>query len=115
MMLFFEPTVIGSDSCTALFTAKNADTALGTCSLLLHDNVADITAVCLQTDDLSIGEGLLRAALNFAANRGLYMAVFSAGDADAVRRMLPFAEKNGRFQGDIPSLLAGTCGGVDKS
>lgn len=114
-MLFFEPTVINSDSCTARFCAKDGDISIGTCELLLHDNLADITAVSLQTEDLSIGEGLLRAALNFAANRGYYMAVFSAKDADGVGRRLPFEARNGRLQGDIPSLLAGTCGNIDKS
>ena len=114
-MLFFEPTVINSESCTARFTANDGDIRLGICELLLHNNLADITAVSLKTDDLSIGEGLLRAALNFAANRGYYMAVFSAKDAENVRRRLPFEEKNGSFRGDIPSLLAGTCGNIDKS
>ena len=114
-MLFFEPTVINSESCTARFIAKDGDIRLGICELLLHNNLADITAVSLKTDDLSIGEGLLRAALNFAANRGYYMAVFSAKDAEAVQMRLPFEQKNGRLQGDIPSLLAGTCGNIDKS
>lgn len=114
-MLFFEPTVLNSEHCTARFTAKDGDASLGVCELLLHDRLADITAISLQTEDLSIGEGLLRAALNFAANRGYYMAVFSAKDAEAVQRRLPFEQKNGRLQGDIPSLLAGTCGNVDKS
>ena len=113
-MLFFEPTLMNNDTCTAVFTAKDGDTALGTCELLLHDAVADIAAIRLSTEDLSIGEGLLRAALNFAANRGYYMAVCTAKNADAVRARLPFEEKNGRFQNDIPSLLAGTCGNIDK-
>ena len=114
-MLFFEPSVINTDACTARFTAKDGDSECGICELLLHHNLADITRVSLQTSDLSIGEGLLRAALNFAANRGYYMAVFSAKDAEKVRARLPFEEKNGRLQGDIPSLLAGTCGNIDKS
>ena len=113
-MLFFEPTVLNDAACTARFTAKDGDTVLGTCDLLLHDGVADLVAVQLTADDCSVGEGLFRAALNFAANRDYYIGVCSAPDAQDVRARLPFREKDGQWQGDIPSLLMGTCGSIDK-
>jgi len=107
-MLFFRPTVIGDETVTARFDALDGDDLLGTCTLLIHDGVADVTGVC--AGDPEIGEGLVRAALNYAGNQGLYMAVCTAKDADAIVSRLRFEEKDGRLVNDIPSLLMGLCG-----
>ena len=108
-MLFFEPTVLNSEHCTARFTANDGDIRLGICDLLLHNNLADITAVSLKTDDLSIGEGLLRAAYNYAANKGAYWGVCSAENAGEITARLRFETEDGMPQGDIPTLLTGFC------
>ncbi len=109
-MIFFEPTECLSSACTVRFTAKNAEMNLGTCDLLLHDGFADLVSVSMFCSDLSVAEGLMRAALNYAANRGCYMACFSAENAADYRALLPFEEKEGVWRGDIPSLLSGSCG-----
>ena len=109
-MLFFEPQEQNTPFCTVRFSAKDGDKTLGCCDLLLHDAVADVVLIRLDSDDLSIGEGLLRAAFNYAANRGYYIGCCTAPDSDAIRAMLPFVCKDCVWQGDIPSLLAGTCG-----
>ncbi len=108
-MLFFEPTVLNADDCTVRFTAKDGDAALGFCDLLLQNNEADIVACKRIDSDPEIAEGLFRAALNFAANRGCYIAVCSASGADDVRDLLGFEQRDGRWQNDIPSLLTGRC------
>ena len=109
-MIFFEPDEYRSSTCTVRFTAKDGETALGFCDLLLHDGLADVVSVAQVSEDPLIAEGLLRAALNYAANRSYYTARFSALDRDRVRALLPFEQKDGVWQGDIPTLLAGTCG-----
>jgi len=108
-MVFFEPLKTDKPD-TVRFAAKDGEVVLGTCDMVLHDQLADLVSVQLETDDLSIGEGLLRAALNYAANRGYYIAACSAPDADAVRSLLPFKLKNEMWQNDIPTLLRGSCG-----
>lgn len=109
-MIYFKPNVLTTASCTVRFQAIDDDQILGTCDLLLHDDLADIVAVRLNHNDLSVGEGLFRTAYNFAANRGFYIGCCSAADHEAVRSMFPFEWKNGMWRNDIPTLLAGTCG-----
>ena len=106
-MLFFKPTVI--DSATARFDALDGETCLGTCELRIRDGAADVTAI--SADGAETGEGLLRAALNYAANRGVYMAVCSAKGAESITARLPFENRGGVLQNDIPTLLTGSCGG----
>lgn len=108
-MLFFEPTVLNAETCTVRFTAKDGEDVLGNCDLLLRDGEADIAACACLDNDAEIAEGLFRVALNFAANRGCYIAVCSAKGVDAVRDNLGFLQKDGRWQNDIPTLLTGRC------
>ncbi|MBR3552346.1 MAG: hypothetical protein IKN72_03050 [Clostridia bacterium] len=108
-MLFFKPTTVGSDTVTVRFDALDGDICLGSCDLLIHDGAADVTQ--LSAEDAETGEGLLRAALNYAANRGVYMAVCTAKDADAFTSLLPFEDRGGVLTNDIPTLLTGCCGG----
>ncbi|MBR6315022.1 MAG: hypothetical protein IKR49_10370 [Clostridia bacterium] len=108
-MLFFEPTILNTADCTARFTAKDGETVFGSCDLLLHDNVAEIISCDCKDSNPEITEGLFRAALNFAANRGCYIAVCSAEGTDDVRDLLGFLKQNGRWQNDIPTLLTGHC------
>ena len=108
-MLFFEPAILNTADCTARFTAKDDAQIYGSCDLLLHDNVADIVSCQRVVSDPEITEGLFRTALNFAANRGCYIAVCSADGADDVRDLLGFQKRDGRWQNDIPTLLTGHC------
>lgn len=110
-MLFFEPTEIHSAACTVRFTAKDGADVRGICELLLHDGLADVVLCRLSSGDLSVAEGLLRAAFNYAANRGCYIGCFSVPDSDEMRRLLPFEWKHGRWCNDIPTLLRGACRG----
>ena len=108
-MLFFEPTVLNTDDCTVRFSAKDGESLLGSCDLLLRDNEAEIVALNRADNDPETAEGLFRAAHNFAANRGGYITVCSALGADDVRDLLGFEQRDGRWQNDIPTLLTGRC------
>ena len=108
-MLFFKPTTVGSDTVTVRFDALDGEVCRGTCSLLVRDGAADVTQ--LSAEDAETGEGLLRAALNYAANRGVYMAVCTAKDAESITARLPFENRGGVLTNDIPTLLTGRCGG----
>lgn len=66
---------------------------------------------CLECDysDKLLVEGFLRAALNFCANKGAYMAYCSLLEISDVLEHLGFENINGAFSGDIPTLLKGSC------
>ena len=60
-----------------------------------------------------ITEGLIRSALNYAANRGAYTARITAaaqGDNGAVLSRLGFKDENGALTADIPDVLTCACG-----
>lgn len=113
-MLFFKPNEINSDECSASFDALDGDKSLGTCCLLIKDNIADIFSLELLTDDASIGEGLFRTAYNYAANKGVYMGCCTAENAQCVIKRMSFEQKDGVYINDIPTLLTGSCGEFDK-
>ena len=61
------------------------------------------------------GEGLVRSALNFAANRNAYMSRANVGRVEKEPFItLGFEEKNGFYESDIPSALTGSCGHCTK-
>ncbi len=77
-MIFFKPCEVLSAECTALFQAfQNAD-KLGECRLLLNGDTADVYFLEYDEARPEIGEGLLKSAYNYAANRGAYMGTLSA-------------------------------------
>lgn len=59
--------------------------------------------------DKELIEGLLRASLHFAANRGAYIAVCRDKSLKDVLMLLGFTETDGVFSGEIPTLLQGHC------
>lgn len=63
---------------------------------------------CDISDSLSV-EGFVRAALNFCANRGAYMAYCEDERIKSVLLLLGFEKNNGVYCGDIPTLLKGSC------
>lgn len=108
-MIYFAPNIVDTPDCTAYFEALDGETSLGVCKLRIDGVTADVYEIELSDGSAEIGEGLLRAAYNFAANKGAYWGVCSAPDAEAVTKRLRFETVNGRPENDIPTLLSGTC------
>ncbi len=109
-MIFFRPTEVLSEKCTALFEAFQNSDKLGECRLLIDGNTADVCTLVYDITQLEVGEGLLKSAYNYAANRGAYIGTLSANDSGKAHTYLNFKEKDGVLCNDIPSLLAGHCG-----
>ncbi len=109
-MIFFKPTKISTDSCTALFEAFQGADKFGECKLLISGNVGDVYALDYDSTQPEIGEGLLKSAYNYAANHGAYIGTLSAKDDGKAHTYLNFDVKDGLLCNDIPSLLAGHCG-----
>ncbi len=113
-MIYFAPHIVGSADCTAYFEALDGETSLGVCRLRIDGVTADVYEIKLSDGGAEIGEGLLRAAYNFAANKGAYWGVCSAKGAEQVTARLRFETVNGRPENDIPTLLSGSCCPAEK-
>lgn len=113
-MIFFAPHTVESDDCTAYFEALDGETVLASCRLLISGSTADVFELSLNGADAEIGEGLLRASYNYAANKGAYWGVCSAKGAEQVTARLRFETVNGRPENDIPTLLSGSCCPAEK-
>lgn len=83
------------------------ETEVGKCLFKINGLYVDITAVTA-VEEL-IAEGLIRAALNFAANRSCYIARCAAGLSDNVLSRMKFTLKDGLYSAEIPEALTGCC------
>ena len=91
------------------YVALEDDAILGKCLVEVTGYTCAISELVQTGADKLVTEGLVRAALNFAANRGAYLASCSIVQIADVLKMLGFSEENGVFRGEIPELLQGSC------
>ncbi len=99
-----------SDEVNGGYIGFEGDTIIGRCSLFVDGSKVTVKSIDFDKDKPDIGEGLLRAALNFGANRNAYYAYCSCENAIDIMKLMGFEENNGVFSGDIPTLLGGSCG-----
>ncbi len=83
---------------------------IGKCSLFVEGHTVTVKTIDFPSDKPDFGEGLLRAALNFGANRNAYYAYCSCQNAIDIMKLMGFEENDGVYSGDIPTLLGGSCG-----
>lgn len=105
-MIYFRPEINGN---TAVINAVDGESVSGSCKVSVNSYecvLSDITAV---GNDGLLAEGLIRSALNFAANRGAYIAKCSQSEFDGVLKALGFSLEGGEYSGEIPELLKGSC------
>lgn len=91
------------------YVALEDDAILGKCLVEVTGYTCAISELAQTGADKLVTEGLVRAALNFAANRGAYLASCSIVQIADVLKILGFSEENGVFRGEIPELLQGSC------
>lgn len=99
-----------SDEVNGGYVGFEGNEIIGRCSLLVDGQKVIVKTVEFDKDKPDVGEGLLRAALNFGANRNAYYAYCSCENAIEVMKLMGFEENDGVFSGDIPTLLGGSCG-----
>ncbi len=92
------------------YTAFDGDTPVGKALVLTHGTRCTVLRLAAAENDPETRELLLRACLHFAANRGAYFAQCRLLDLEDTLLSLGFREQDGEFSGDIPTLLAGSCG-----
>ena len=89
------------------YIAIDGEEQVGRCLFKIDGMYADLLKI-LAKDDL-IAEGLVRSALNFAANRSCYIARCPEGQADSVLEGLGFKNLSGIYSAEIPEALKGSC------
>ena len=70
--------------------------------------------VSIQAIDAETAEGLMRSALNAAANRDGYNCTYEPEAFRDVAQLLGFRNENGKLVGEIPFLLTGSCCGCNQ-
>lgn len=101
---------IFSDNVNGGYIGYEGNEIIGKCSLLVDGYNVTVKTIDFDKDKPDVGEGLMRAALNFGANRNAYYAFCSCENAIDVMKLMGFEEKDGVYSGDIPTLLGGSCG-----
>ncbi|MBR0541419.1 MAG: hypothetical protein IJK26_04345 [Clostridia bacterium] len=119
-MLYFKP-VTDIDEIKAVYKDKqlSADSARiiaidgdeekGSCYISVDAQKCFLSDIVSEENDDLLVEGLIRSALNFAANRGAYIAVCRECEFKSVLEFLGFENTDGIYQGEIPELLKGSC------
>ena len=100
---------IFADDVNGGYIGYEGDEIIGKCSLFVEEHKVTVKSIEFDKDKPDIGEGLMRAALNFGANRNAYYAYCCCKNAADVMRLMGFEENDGIFSGDIPTLLGGSC------
>lgn len=92
------------------YIGYDGEEIIGKCSLTVDGYKVYVKTIEFASDKPDVGEGLMRSALNFGANRNAYFAYCSCENATEIMKLMGFEEKDGVFSGDIPTLLGGSCG-----
>ena len=119
-MLFFKPeTDIDTikalysdrqfDSECARISAFDGDNEIGSVFISVRSFNCYLSDIEVSDDDALLVEGLIRSALNFAANRGAYIANCADNSYENVLKTLGFKLSEGVYSGEIPELLKGSC------
>ncbi len=104
-MIFFKNTPMADNE--ILFEAMDGEVCLGKCLINIFD-YAEIISLTL-CNDFFIAQGLVKAALNYAAIRNIYMARFTDTSAFGIAKAMNFQLVNGVYESDIPTILMGSC------
>ena len=89
--------------------AEEVENELGSCDVSLEAQKCFLDSVVSKGNDSLLAEGLIRSALNYAANRGAYIAVCKDEKFRSVLELLGFDNNGGEYMGEIPELLRGSC------
>lgn len=94
--------------CAAII-AYDGDAESGKCLISVSSYNCLLSDISADAEDDLLVEGLIRSALNFAANRGAYTAECSENKYDKVLTALGFELNGALYSGEIPELLKGSC------
>ncbi len=93
---------------TVVFTAYENNTASGSACFKLNGYICEIFKVNFG-DKLYLFQGLVRACLNYAAERNAYMGKLTDKDCFDAAKTMNFIFYGENYMNDIPTLLMGMC------
>ncbi|MEG1550711.1 MAG: hypothetical protein RR355_00405 [Oscillospiraceae bacterium] len=105
----FNLTSTDEKSVYGAYIAVEGDKQLGKCIVKIDNMNCEISNLEVEINDELLIEGLLRASLNFAGNRNAYIARCSDEKIKDILLLLGFQKKDDYYEGDIPTLLLGSC------
>ncbi|MGN0520516.1 MAG: hypothetical protein ACI4LB_07215 [Candidatus Fimenecus sp.] len=105
----FPTASLPTDKIVGAYVAEENGFSCGNCMVVIDGQSCEISSLSVPNGDALLTEGLLRSALHFAGNRNAYTAVCRESAFRDTLLLLGFAEKNGVFFGEIPTLLLGSC------
>lgn len=109
LALYFGESGCNTEYPQAGYIAFEADKQIGACLVQIEGYTCTVSEVRAENNDPLVIEGLLRSALNFAGNRNVYIARCTEEEICDVLMLLGFTKKADTYEGDIPTLLAGSC------
>ncbi len=107
-MIFFKPDNNNNNENVRIL-ALDGETDIGSCTVRVNGYECVLSDIYVETDDSLVIEGLIRSALNYAANRNAYTAVCRDEKYSDVLKLLGFEKIGGSYSGEIPELLKGSC------
>ncbi len=104
-MIEFKPNIHGE---SIEYTAVEDGRATGIILLTFHLTACSVKRI--EADNDETAEGLIRSALNAAANRSAYTADYEPEAFRNIAMILGFEQNGDKLTGEIPFLLTGHCG-----
>lgn len=92
---------------SAVLAATNGTDVLGKCLLECREDGVHILAIDFLQEDDSLVDWLMRAAMNYAANRGAYLAFCSLSQYEKILTSLSFEKKGDVYVGEVPEIFKG--------
>ncbi len=89
--------------------AFDGETEVGICSFSIDGFVMTFDSLIADNNDPIITEGLIRSALNYAANRGAYISKVKNGISQQMFEFLGF-KGDDILSAEIPEVLTSGCG-----
>lgn len=105
----FPKAVFNESSLYGAYTSVSESGGTVKCLIKIDGRFCEIQNIVTDYSDKLLTEGLLRAALNFAGNRGAYTAKCCDENISDVLTILGFKKSEEFYEGDIPTLLQGSC------
>ena len=118
-MYYFKPILLDNEKkningvieCKFKYDGYDSNILSGFSECEIKGNYIYIYKLEFPQDKPDFCEGLIRASLNFGANRGAYMGCCIAQNSIKVLELMGFEKQtDGSYSGDIPTLLGGSCG-----
>lgn len=102
--LFEQNALAYQENCHAVASKENGQDA-GFCLFQISDDTTQILYLSYPPQDTEMGDTLLRAALNYAANRNVYNAICSNSEYAQLLNALGFVENDNVYRAAIPEIF----------